>query len=267
MNPEHNSKLNPLNKIDLNESGSLDKFLKELEAKEKDLDISAEMVVEVEAFEIEQDEIEQLIQTYQTNQPLPQQPAPNTFTNPTPSQVSFSDLEAEVSKLRQEVAKTSAEKSEIQETFRRRQTDFENFRNRTERERAEIFRSVIGNLAVKILPVVDNFNRALDSSEKSGVAKSQDFQNFLDGISMINHQLNEVLGEMGIQPIISLGRPFDPHYHEAVATVPTDRVPPNTVIEELIRGYHIDNKVIRPSMVKVSSSTNSDQDLDSLEID
>ncbi|NJM53092.1 MAG: nucleotide exchange factor GrpE [Blastocatellia bacterium] len=58
---------------------------------------------------------------------------------------------------------------------------------------------------------------------------------------------------MGIQPILAVGQPFDPHFHEAVATVPTAELPPNTVIEELLRGYRIDDKVIRASMVKVSS--------------
>jgi molecular chaperone GrpE len=267
MNPEYNSKLNPLNETDLNDSGSIDDFIKELEAKEKALDISPELVVEVEDFEIEQEEMEKIIQAYQKNNNAANKPPPNVFNDPVPNKVTFSELEAEVSKLKQEVAKKTAEKSEIQENFRRRQTDFENFRNRTERERAEIFRSVISNLAAKILPVVDNLNRALDSSVKSEGEKSIDFQHFVDGVGLINQQLSEVLGEMGIQPIISLGKPFDPHYHEAVATVTTDRVPHNTVIEELIRGYHIDNKVIRPSMVKVSSSSNSESAPVELEID
>lgn len=263
MNPEYDSNLNPLTEIELDDSGSIDAFIKELEAKEKDLHISSEMVVEVEEFDFEQNEIEEIIKSYQNNDSKPLQPAPISFNAPPPAKISppvnqanFSNLEAEVTKLRQEIAKTSAEKSEIQETFRRRQTDFENFRKRTDRERSEIFRSVISNLAIKILPVVDNLVRALDSSNSS-IEKSNDFQHFIDGIRLVNHQLGEVLEEMGIQPIISVGKAFDPHFHEAVATVPTASFPPNTVIEELIRGYRIDDKVIRPSMVKVSSAINS----------
>lgn len=268
MNPEHNSKSNPLEEIELNDPGSIDDFIKELEAKERDLDISSEMVIQIDSLDVDQAELrelEELLKTLQPNPSAPVQPPPVPQSKPTPApinpvltQSSVSNLEAEVVKLRQEIAKTSAEKTEIQETFRRRQTDFESFRNRTERERAEIFRSVISNLAVKILPVVDNLNRALDSSESLTIEKSQDFQHFIDGIRLVTHQLSDVLGEMGIQPILSVGEPFDPHYHEAVATVPTDTVPHNTVVEELIRGYRIDNRVIRASMVKVSSSTNSE---------
>lgn len=248
---------NQLNEIDLDQTDSIDDFIKELEEKEKALEISPEMVFEVEDVEFEHEEIEKIVKSYQNHQPIGKQVPPNSYTDHAPNKAAFSDLEAEVSKLREAVAKTTAEKSEIQETFRRRQTDFENFRSRTERERAEIFRSVISNLANKILPAVDNLNRALESSQRSDGEKSPDFQYFLDGIGLINQQLIDVLAEMGIKPIDSLGQPFDPHFHEAVATVENDRFPHNTIIEELIRGYRIDDKVIRHAMVKVSTSNNS----------
>lgn len=251
MNAEHDSNLYPIDEMEIDDSGSIDDFIKELEAKEKDLHISSELEMEIEEVSFEQANIEELLKSFQNNNPAPVKNSSNSFNKPAPNNANVSALEAEVSKLRQEVAKTSAEKSEIQETFRRRQTDFENFRKRTDRERSEIFRSVISNLAIKILPVVDNLNRALDSSHNS--EKSPDFQHFIDGIQLVNHQLSEVLEEMGIQPILAVGQPFDPHFHEAVATVPTAELPPNTVIEELLRGYRIDDKVIRASMVKVSS--------------
>lgn len=253
MNSEHDSNLYPIDEMELDESGSIDDFIKELEAKEKDLHISSELEMEIEEVSFEQANIEDVLKSFQKNNSSPLKTTPNSVNNPNQNKAIVSELEAEVSKLRQEVAKTSAEKSEIQETFRRRQTDFENFRKRTDRERSEIFRSVISNLAIRILPVVDNLNRALNSSENSSVEKSPDFQHFIDGIGLVNHQLSEVLEEMGIQPIAALGEPFDPHFHEAVATVPTADLPPNTVIEELLRGYRIDHKVIRASMVKVSS--------------
>ena len=260
MNHEYDSKLNPLNELDMSNSDSIDDFIKELEAKERDLSITSEIVVEIEELDLtesdrevsasksEIEELEELLKTLQPNTPIPPQ---NDFSDRSAAQdIIPHHLEAEVAKLRQQIAKTSAEKKEIQETFRRRQTDFENFRNRTERERAEIFRSVISNLAVKILPVIDNLNRALDSSKTTKSEKSLDFKHFIDGISLVNRQLSDVLKEMGIEPILSVGEPFDPNFHEAVATVSTDSVPHNTVVEELLRGYHIDNKVIRASMVK-----------------
>lgn len=287
MNPEYNSNFPPNNELDLNSSDSIDDFIKQLEAKERDLHITSEIVVEIEELDITQsdketaaakselEELEELLKTLQPDSSYSQssnQTSLNSYNNqpnnPPIVQNNISNhLEAEVAKLRQQIAKTSAEKSEIQETFRRRQTDFENFRNRTERERSEIFQSVISNLATKILPVVDNLNRALESSENLTNEKTKDFKHFIEGIHLVNHQLNDVLGEMGIQPIMSIGEPFDPHYHEAVAVVDTDSVPHNTIVEELLRGYRIDNKVIRASMVKVSSSANSQSDSISVEVD
>ncbi len=71
---------------------------------------------------------------------------------------------------------------------------------------------------------------------------------------LVSQQLNEILAEMGVQPIASVGESFDPHFHEAVATEETEKVSPHTIIEELLRGYRIGEKVIRPSMVKVASA-------------
>ncbi len=281
MNSEYNSMKNENipDELDLDDSGSIDDFLKELEKKEKDLDISSEMVVEIEDFDVQDEslvEIESLLETFHPNHafsPSSPQLAHNHLLS---NSKTFSDLEDEIAQLNYELNKISAERKEMSETMHRRSTDFENFRNRTERERAEIFRSVLSNLANKILPAIDNLDRALTSASSHGVEKSADFQQFIDGIGLVNQQLSEVLIEMGIQPIVSVGQPFNPHFHEAVATVQTDEVPHSTVIGELLRGYHIDNKVIRPSMVKVSSFPNptnftssemaSDSDI-SLEID
>jgi len=102
-----------------------------------------------------------------------------------------------------------------------------------------------------MLPVLDNMNRALDSA--SNLSNTQEIQHFFDGIVLVNQQLNEVLAEMGVQPIAAVGERFDPHFHEAVATEETDEVPPNTITAEFLRGYRIDNKVVRASMVKVST--------------
>ncbi|MBX7174044.1 MAG: nucleotide exchange factor GrpE [Pyrinomonadaceae bacterium] len=276
MNPDYDSINKPKMTNDLNSSGSLDAFLKELEAREKDLDMSSEFVVEIEEYNIEEDDdeiaqLEKLLATIEPNKKLeeftPQVKSNFAPGNPViPDSRTFSDLEAEIKKLNSEVSKINAERQEMAETMRRRSTDFENFKNRTERERAEIFRSVLSNLAAKVFPVIDNLERALSSANNHTEEKSPDFQQFIDGVGLINHQLSVVLEEMGIQPITAVGKPFNPHFHEAVATVQTNQVPHNTVVAELLRGYKIDDKVIRPSMVKVSAnsqpSTSSDVSLE-----
>jgi len=236
---------------------SIDDFIKELEAKERDLHLSyADTVVEIEGFGIEDDEIaelEKLLDSYQTSPPVKTAKLP-AHVNHSSNAQSSAVLENEISKLRGELSKSSLEREEMNNSFRRRQTDFENFRKRTERDRNENYRNILSSLAIQILPVIDNLSRALDLASSRETDKSPDFEQFIEGILLVNHQLNEVLEEMGIHPILAVGEPFDPHFHEAVATGQTNEVPPNTVIAELLRGYKIEEKVIRPAMVRVSTA-------------
>lgn len=265
MNPEYNPQEteNQSNEIDLNASDSLEDFLKELEAKEIDLHLTmADTTVEIESVDIEdsdEKELERLIESYQ-NKPIESPSITKTGTNYFPNPQA-AGLEQDVLQLRSEVSKLNLERTEMSETLRRRQMEFENFRKRNERERNEIFRNLLCNLATKMLPVIDNLSRALDLSNEYTAEKTNDFQQFVDGISLVNHQLNEVLEEMGIQPIRSVGHPFNPHLHEAVSMEQTNDVAPNTVIAELMRGYYIDDKIIRHSMVKVSAPLHVTGDL------
>lgn len=273
MNPEHNSKENenPTDEIDLNTSDSIDDFIKELEAKERDLHISAaEAVVEIEELDAGQDaskELEKLFEILQNTVPVETSSFTNSGNNYFPNHQAISGLEKEVLELRNEVSKLSNERGEMNELLRRRQGDFDNFRKRVERERSEMFRNLLCNVATKMLPVVDNMSRALDLTDNRNSEESNDFQQFIDGIRLVNHQLEEVLEGMGIQPILSVGQPFNPHYHEAVAIEQTSEVPPNTVMTELLRGYYIDDKVIRHAMVKVSAPSVSEENSEEVTID
>ena len=239
--------------IEFDDSISIDDFIKELEEKEKDLYISSELVIEVEessfddttAAESKMSEItvsdNQTFEIATANVPAPTSDEINKFKN-------------EISNLQSQIFKMEAQRVELFETSRRRQTDFDNYKNRTERERSETFRKQLGNLAEQMLPVLDNLNRALDSAAHFSGKDLPDFQQFCDGIGLVNQQLNEVLAGMGVQPIPAVGEHFDPHFHEAVATEENKDVPPHTITAELLRGYRIDDKIIRPSMVKVSKS-------------
>jgi len=114
----------------------------------------------------------------------------------------------------------------------------------------------LSDLATKMLPVLDNLSRALAVADKVE-SKAKDFALFLEGVVLVNKQLNDVLGELGIEEIPSTGHAFDPEIHEAVAIEAHSEHPPNTVLEEMLRGYRIDKKVIRHSMVKVSAAIGS----------
>ena len=240
---------------------SIDDFIKELEEKEKDLNISSDLVVEIEESEVgETDTLELLkfLDSCQETSSTNGSAAKHSEASPRNSGENVTRLENEVEMLRRQISKFETERNEVNELVRRRQYDFDNYRKRTERERGEMYHNVLSKVAMEILPVLDNLSRALESAARLPGKKSDDFQQFVDGIELVNQQLNEVLEEMGIKPIIAVGEPFNPHLHEAVTAVHDSTVPPNTVVAELLRGYHLDGKVIRHAMVKVSRNGNSE---------
>jgi molecular chaperone GrpE len=258
--------MNPNNEIEYREdevpedethdSLSIDEFIKELEAKEKDLHISSDWAIEIEESDF--DDTEQPEFTRQESaielvvpSKLPEPPAASP---PTVNNQALAELENELLRIKQQVAKMEAERFELSETARRRQTDFDNYKKRIERDRGESFLNQIGNLASQMLPVLDNLNRALDFASQHSEGKSKDFHQFFEGIILVNQQLNEVLAEMGVSPVVAVGKQFDPHFHEAVAVEANGDIPANTVTGELLRGYRIGDKVIRAAMVKVSTA-------------
>ncbi len=105
----------------------------------------------------------------------------------------------------------------------RRQADFDNFRKRTERERSETYNRALGEVVRRLLPVLDNLQRALDAERVVEVKESEEFRHFLQGVELINRQLGGVLESLGVEAVPTVGELFDPHVHEAVATEETDR--------------------------------------------
>src|SRR5437660_5990366 len=160
---------------------------------------------------------------------------------------------AELVASRAELKRLEAALAEAQEGVARRQADFDNYRKRIERERGEAYNRVVAEVTRKLLPVLDNLNRALDAERSVETSESREFRHFLRGVELIGKQLNEVLESFGLQPIPAVGERFDPHIHEAVVTEPSDEYEPDTVIAELARGYRIGDRLLRPAMVKVSA--------------
>jgi len=160
---------------------------------------------------------------------------------------------AELVASRAELKRLQTALDEAKEALARRQADFENYRKRIERERGEAHSRVVADVARKLLPVVDNLGRALDAEKTVQSHESREFRHFLHGVELINKQLSDVLESLGIQPIVSVGERFDPHIHEAVVTEPSDQYEPDTVTEELARGYRIGDRLLRPAMVKVAA--------------
>ena len=160
---------------------------------------------------------------------------------------------AELIATRAELKRVEAENTELKDRLARRQADFENYRKRVERERAETYNRVVADIAAKLLPVLDNLKRALEAEATVEAAESDEFRHFLSGVDLICKQLNGVLEALGVKPIPAVGEQFNPHVHEAVVTEATDDYEPDTVIQEIVAGYRLGDKLIRPALVKVAT--------------
>jgi len=165
---------------------------------------------------------------------------------------------AELIATRAELKRVEAENADLKDRLARRQADFENYRKRVDRERGETYNRVVADVATKLLPVVDNLKRALEAEASVESSESDEFRHFLSGVDLIYKQLNGVLDALGVKAIAAVGEPFDPHIHEAVVTEATDDFEPDTVMQEIVAGYRLGDKLIRPALVKVATKgTNS----------
>ena len=137
---------------------------------------------------------------------------------------------------------------ELEDKVKRQLAEFENFRNRTEKEKSRMYEFGARDVIEKMLPVVDNFERglaAIPEEEKGGPVAS--------GMEMIYKQIMTTLEGLGVQPIEALNKPFDPNFHNAVMHVEDDEIEESTVVEEFQKGYIYKEHVIRYSMVKVAN--------------
>lgn len=160
---------------------------------------------------------------------------------------------AELIATRAELRRVETERKELRDALARRQADFENYRKRVERDRTDSYHRMVGDVVSKLLPVLDNLRRALDAEGTLQASESEEFRHFLHGVELIYRQLGGVLEGLGLQPIAALGERFDPHVHEAVVTEQSAEHEPDTVIQELVPGYRLGEKLLRPAIVKVAT--------------
>lgn len=148
-------------------------------------------------------------------------------------------------KKKKEKDKFEQQIEELTDRLKRNMAEFDNFRKRTEKEKASMY--VIGarEIVEKILPVVDNFER--------GLVQAPEGDAFADGMKMIYKQLMTTLDDLGVKPIEAVGKEFDPNFHNAVMHVDDESVGENIVVEELQKGYTYKDFVVRHSMVKVAN--------------
>jgi len=179
-----------------------------------------------------------------------QEPVDEVAQSPEPveDEVAFEELATQLEELAIARDNLAAENVELRQQLLRRQADFDNLRRRVENERADFTRYAAMETVGALLPLIDDFERALEAAQAAEGAEDD----FIKGIEIIYNRFVSTLEKAGLEAIKSVGNPFDPNFHHAVETVPTDEFDDHTVIEEYRKGYNFKGKLLREAMVKVS---------------
>lgn len=153
-------------------------------------------------------------------------------------------LEGQLAALAAEREQFAAEKAELQERLLRARAEFENARRRSERERVEYFQFAAMDMVREILPILDDFERALQVETAD--------RDYAKGVELIYQRMAETLKKLGLEPIETAGQTFDPNLHQAVERVQTEDAEDQAILGEFQRGYNFKGKLLRPAMVRVA---------------
>jgi molecular chaperone GrpE len=170
----------------------------------------------------------------------PDQNPSNVSDEPVPAPT----LEGQLAAISAERDQLAAEKADLQDRLLRGRAEFDNARRRFERERSDFLQFAAMDLVKEILPVLDDFERALKVETAD--------RNYSRGVELIYQRLYEALKKLGLEPIESEDKQFDPNLHQAVERVSTDEVEDQTILGEFQRGYNFKGKLLRPAMVRVA---------------
>ncbi len=153
-------------------------------------------------------------------------------------------LEGQVAALTEERDQLKAENAELHDRLLRRQAEFENYRKRSERDRSEFIQYAAMELVRDLVPILDDFERAMKVETAD--------QNYAKGIALIYQRFYDTLAKIGLEPIETAGRSFDPNLHQAVDRVHTDEAEDQAILQEYQKGYNFKGKLLRPAMVQVA---------------
>ena len=148
------------------------------------------------------------------------------------------------------VAKLTADLDELRQTLQRRQADFENYRKRVEKERFEDSKRTTGRVIETLIPIIDGFEHALAAHREA------EYENYRRGFELIYKQLLDNLTKLGVERVEPLGKPFDPHLHQAVDRAETSEHADGTILQVFQPGYVFHGRVLRPAMVRVAVHPN-----------
>ena len=208
--------------------------------KEKKENMDAE--AEKAEAEIEEENAEK--ESTSDEQEAGEEKAEKTAEDTLQMELSREELIEEVKEKDEKIEEMDAEINDLLDRLQRLKADFVNYRKRSKREKAEMTTQGKIDLCASLLPVLDNFERALKSEDSES--------DFYKGVEMIYNQLLKTFADEGIEEILAEGDEFNPEYHEAIMRVEDDEYEEGTVVEVVQKGFILDDRVIRPAMVKVA---------------
>jgi molecular chaperone GrpE len=160
-----------------------------------------------------------------------------------------------VEELKQALAAKTEELKSLQDKYLRLAAEFDNYKRLSQREQRDYARFANESLLKELLPIIDNLERAALAAKES-----QGREGLIQGVELILKQFMETLAKFGVRPIPSVGKAFDPSRHQAVARVESNTVPPGSVVEEMQRGYYLNDRVLRAAMVTVAAGKHTNQE-------
>jgi molecular chaperone GrpE len=163
--------------------------------------------------------------------------------------------EAQIDILKQRLKESENQAKELEDKLLRVAADFDNFKKRTIREFENLTKFANETLIIKLTDTLDNFQRALDHAKNS-----TDFDNFHHGVKLIYESLMDVLEKEGLKPIKTVGQKFDPNFHEAISQRESDEFPEGVIIDEISKGYLLNNRVIKAPKVIVSTGAKKEEE-------
>jgi len=149
--------------------------------------------------------------------------------------------------LKERLAQSEEQVKELEDRFLRLAAEYDNYRKRTAKEFEYVCRNANENLILELLGTLDNFQRALDSAKTSN-----DYENFHKGVELIYTHMNDILTKEGLKEIEAVGKPFDPNFHEAITQAESDKYEEGMVMDQISKGYMLNDRLLRASKVVVS---------------
>jgi molecular chaperone GrpE len=163
--------------------------------------------------------------------------------------------ETEVDLLKERLSKSEEQIKELEDRLLRLAAEFDNYRKRTNKEFSYLVKNANEKLILQLLDTLDNFQRALDSAKTSN-----DYENFHKGVELIYTHMKDLLAKEGLKEIEALGKPFDPNFHEAVTQAESDEYKEGIVMEEISKGYLLNDRLLRASKVVVSKGKSKEKE-------